>query len=134
MLVSLASACFTILATEIFFTQFAISGNDTAVDTTRVIEGVIAGVAFLGAGTIIKGTGDVKGLTTGASIWVAGALGVAAGGGYYIPALITLGFALVALYVLGRLEDRVHARAPADGGKVEGSKPVAAPHRETGGL
>lgn len=109
MLVSLAAACFTILATEIFLTQFAFTGKETAVDTTRVIEGVIAGVAFLGAGTIIKGTGDIKGLTTGASIWVAGALGVACGGGYYAPALITLGFALVALYVLGRLEDRVHA-------------------------
>lgn len=120
MLVALASACFTVLATEIFLTQLAISGTNTAVDTTRVIEGVIAGVAFLGAGTIIKGTGDIKGLTTGASIWVAGALGVACGGGYYVPALVTLAFALVALHGLGQLESRVKpqfrrdAQAPPD--------------------
>lgn len=110
MLVALAAACFTVLATEIFYTQLAVSGNQTAVDTTRVIEGVIAGVAFLGAGTIIKGSGDIKGLTTGASVWVAGALGVACGGGYYVPALFTLGFALLALYVLGQLEDKVRSR------------------------
>jgi putative Mg2+ transporter-C (MgtC) family protein len=115
MLVSLAAACFTVLATEIFFTQISVTGQ-TSVDTTRVIEGVIAGVAFLGAGTIIKGTGDIKGLTTGASIWVAGALGVACGGGYYVPALITLAFALTALYVLGRLEDRVRSPVPQAAG------------------
>ncbi len=46
MLVCLASACFTILATEIFFSQLEVTKGETAVDTTRVIEGVIAGVAF----------------------------------------------------------------------------------------
>jgi putative Mg2+ transporter-C (MgtC) family protein len=117
MLVSLAAACFTILATEIFLTQVAITG-ETSVDTTRVIEGVIAGVAFLGAGTIIKGDGDIKGLTTGASIWVAGALGVACGGGYYAPALVTLGLALLALHVLGRLESRVRAHLPHEQGAL----------------
>lgn len=127
MLVSLAAACFTILATEIFLTQVAITG-ETSVDTTRVIEGVIAGVAFLGAGTIIKGGGDIKGLTTGASIWVAGALGVACGGGYYAPALVTLGLALLALHVLGRLESRVRAHFP----HKDGAPPDEPSPRPTG--
>ncbi len=106
MLVCLASACFTILATEIFFTQLEFTKGETAVDTTRVIEGVIAGVAFLGAGTIIQSRGDVVGLTTGASIWLAGALGVACGGAFYIVAFTTLGFAFVILSVLGWITDR----------------------------
>lgn len=106
MLVCLASACFTILATEIFFTQLEITKGDTAVDTVRVIEGVIAGVAFLGAGTIIQSRGDVVGLTTGASIWLAGALGVACGGAFYVVAFTTLAFAFLVLCVLGWVTDR----------------------------
>jgi putative Mg2+ transporter-C (MgtC) family protein len=106
MLVCLASACFTILATEIFFSQLEVTKGETAVDTTRVIEGVIAGVAFLGAGTIIQSRGDVVGLTTGASIWLAGALGVACGGAFYVVAFTTLGFAFVILSVLGWITDR----------------------------
>lgn len=106
MMVCLAAACFTILATEIFFTQLEFTKGETAVDTTRVIEGVIAGVAFLGAGTIIQSRGDVIGLTTGASIWLAGAVGVACGGAYYMVAFTTLGFAFVILSVLGWVTDR----------------------------
>jgi putative Mg2+ transporter-C (MgtC) family protein len=112
MLVCLASACFTILATEIFFSQLEVTKGETAVDTTRVIEGVIAGVAFLGAGTIIQSRGDVVGLTTGASIWLAGALGVACGGAFYIVAFTTLGFAFVILSVLGWITDRFAAVDP----------------------
>ena len=118
-LVALAAASFTVLALEIFHAQKAMT-DETAVDMTRVIEGVIAGVAFLGAGTIIKSGRDVKGLTTGATIWVAGALGVACGGGWYVPAAITLALALAIAHLLLGVEWMVRrAAGPAPEAKTD---------------
>ena len=58
-------------------------GDDPAAhrEMSRVVQGVITGIGFLGAGSIIQGKGSVRGLTTAASIWIVAAIGVAAGGG-----------------------------------------------------
>jgi putative Mg2+ transporter-C (MgtC) family protein len=112
MMVALAAATFTILTNEIFHASLEAS-PDSKADPARVIEGVIAGVAFLGAGTIIQSRGNVKGLTTGTSIWLAGAIGLACGAGYFSIAGIVLVYALVTLVVLGAIEARVNGRAPA---------------------
>lgn len=81
-LVSLAAALFTIVAYQIFETVQA-EGGRTA-DPIRVVEAVTSGVAFIAAGAIIQSGRDrVKGLTTGAGLWLAGAIGVAAGIGQY---------------------------------------------------
>lgn len=73
---------------------------------TRAIQGIIAGVGFLGGGAILKsGTSDViRGLTTAASIWLAACVGVACGAGYWKPAAISLGLALLVLVLGGPLE------------------------------
>jgi putative Mg2+ transporter-C (MgtC) family protein len=94
MLVSLAAAVFTVLTFEIYETTGGRSANS---DPIRIIEAVTAGVAFLAAGTIIQGRDSVRGLTTGAGMWMAGALGVAAGGGHYALAIIAavLSFAIL---------------------------------------
>ena len=57
-------------------------GDDPAAhrELSRVVQGVITGIGFLGAGSIIQSQGSVRGLTTAASIWVVAAVGVAAGG------------------------------------------------------
>lgn len=99
MLVALGSASFTSLGFGIG------SDSDNPMlqpDPTRIIQGVVGGLGFLGAGSIIKearqeGQGNVYGLTTAASIWVAGAIGVAAGMGAFAAALVT---ALLGLVVL----------------------------------
>lgn len=95
MLTSLAAAVFTILTYEIFH-QLRVAGNSN-LDPIRVIEAVTAGVSFLAAGTIIHASGEIRGLTTGAGIWLAGALGLACGAGFYIIALFggILGVAIV---------------------------------------
>jgi len=99
MLVSLASALFTILTFEIV--AGVSSGNAAlGVDPVRVVEALTAGVAFLAAGTIIVNQGDVRGLTTGASLWLAGAAGLATGMGlYWLAYLVTLA-ALAVLAVM----------------------------------
>ena len=103
-LISLAAALFTLITFELH-AQFAGDGDRTA-DPVRIIEAVTAGVAFLAAGAIIQSRGNVQGLTTGANMWLAGALGVACGAGYYILAVIGTVFALIVLVVLAKLQAR----------------------------
>ena len=95
MLVSMGSASFTLLTLELF--QTVVSTSQSQVDPIRIVEGIIGGIGFLGAGTIIRSRGAVEGITTAASIWVAGAIGVASGGGYYEIGLITALFAWLIL-------------------------------------
>jgi putative Mg2+ transporter-C (MgtC) family protein len=110
-LVSLAAALFTLITFELHHTVVA-NNADTTADPIRIIEAVTAGVAFLAAGAIIQSRGNVRGLTTGANMWLAGALGVACGAGDYTLAVFGAIFALIVLVVLGRLERiaRDHSR------------------------
>ncbi len=96
MLVALASAVFTVLTFEIYETGNAAHPEGTS-DPIRIIEAVTAGVAFLAAGTIIQGRNSVRGLTTGAGMWMAGALGVAVGAGHYLLAILAAFLAFVIL-------------------------------------
>lgn len=60
-------------------------------DVTRIAAGVVAGISFIGAGSIIALRGDVKGLTTAASLWVIAAIGLMIGlGNYLLPVIATL--------------------------------------------
>jgi putative Mg2+ transporter-C (MgtC) family protein len=102
-LISLAAALFTLITFELHHTVMSASDKVTA-DPIRIIEAVTAGVAFLAAGAIIQSRGNVRGLTTGANKWMAGALGVACGAGDYTLAAFGTVFALIVLVVLGKLE------------------------------
>ncbi len=101
-LVSVAGCLFTILAFEIFHT---IESDETRSDPIRAVEAVTAGIAFLGAGAIFRSGAGVQGLTTGAGMWLAGAVGVATALGYYI---IAAGTALLAVMVLAALRAFAH--------------------------
>ncbi|QEF97757.1 putative Mg(2+) transport ATPase [Stieleria maiorica] len=94
MMVSLGAAIFTIAAVK--------TAPDDSNEVTRVIQGVAAGIGFLGAGTILKLGPEVqvKGLTTASSIWLAAALGTVAGLGQYALAAAS---GLISLLVLGLL-------------------------------
>jgi len=75
---------------------------------TRVIQGIIAGIGFLGGGAILKsGDETVLGVTTAASIWVVASLGIACGAGEWVAALIALGIALTVLVAGNYVEKRV---------------------------
>ena len=96
MLVALGAALFVLIPQQ--------AGASDA-DLTRVLQGLVAGVGFLGAGTIIKGSGDeeIKGLTTAAGIWLTAAIGVAAGLGREATAVLSTLLALVILYTVPRI-------------------------------
>jgi hypothetical protein len=80
----------------------------------RVIEGIVAGVAFLGAGVIIQSRGDVRNLTTGATIWMSDATELACGGGFFVAAGLLVALCLVILIEDRRVRFRT-ARAPFTG-------------------
>jgi putative Mg2+ transporter-C (MgtC) family protein len=74
--------------------------------STRVLQGIIAGVGFLGGGVILRDAQDqrVRGLTTAASIWIVAGLGMACGAGHWRTALLASGFTLVVLIGGRRIE------------------------------
>jgi putative Mg2+ transporter-C (MgtC) family protein len=78
----------------------------TSADVSRVTQGIVAGVGFLGAGTILNNRteGDIRGLTTAASIWLTAAIGITAGLGREVTAILVTILALVILAVLPRFE------------------------------
>jgi putative Mg2+ transporter-C (MgtC) family protein len=108
-LISLAAAVFTLITFELHAEVRQHEGALNA-DPIRIIEAVTAGVAFLAAGAIIRSRGSVQGLTTGANMWLAGALGVSCGAGYYTLAALGTAFALIVLIALGRVERSLEAR------------------------
>ncbi|MGO1659039.1 MAG: MgtC/SapB family protein [Marinobacter sp.] len=106
MLVSLGASAFIIMGMHILFATA--EGDPSArIDPTRIVEGVIGGIGFLGAGSIIQSRGTVQGITTGASIWIAGSIGVACGLGLFALGGIVTAMALIIMVVLGRFEHEV---------------------------
>lgn len=85
----------------------AANATDTYTGVTmsmgRMSAQVISGIGFLGAGTIFMAQKKVAGLTTAASLWATGCLGLAAGMGYYVPALAGCAIVLVTLTVMQRV-------------------------------
>ena len=106
MLVSLGAAIFILVP--------ATSGMQIN-DMSRVMQGVIAGIGFLGAGAILKQENDrmVKGLTTAASIWVAAGIGIAAGYGRATTAVVSTLAALFVLAGVKRFEKHKRKRRAA---------------------
>ncbi|MBA2116048.1 MgtC/SapB family protein [Bremerella alba] len=104
MMVSLGAATFVL--TGLHYTESLGQAEPSwlQADLFRIIAGVIGGVGFLGAGSIIESRGDVRGLTTAASIWVAAATGVACGMGYYGLGIMAIALAMVTLVVIGTFE------------------------------
>lgn len=99
MLVALGSALFVLIPQQ--------AGVSDA-DLTRVMQGLLAGVGFLGAGAIIKGSGEeeIKGLTTAAGIWLTAAIGMAAGMGREATAVLSTLIALIILYTVPKIAVR----------------------------
>ncbi len=100
LLVALGSAVFTVLSIY-GFTGITGAGQLALVDPSRVAAQIVTGIGFLGAGAILKYGTSVKGLTTAASLWVTAAVGMAAGSGQLVIALVS---ALIVMFSLGPLQ------------------------------
>jgi putative Mg2+ transporter-C (MgtC) family protein len=105
-LVSLGAATLTVVA-------LLLQGSDAAAPG-RVLQGIVAGVGFIGAGVILhrQDARGVEGLTTAAAIWIVAAIGVATGAGLWRTAASVVGIALALLVVGERVDRWVHRDPP----------------------
>jgi len=97
MLVCIGAALFVLIPQE--------AGVIAEADLSRIMQGIISGIGFLGAGAILKGTDekDLKGLTTAAGIWLTAAIGVAAGLGRESSAILCTVLALIVLVAIPKM-------------------------------
>ena len=93
-------AALVVLASDV------VAGADRS-SVTRAIQGIVAGVGFLGGGTILKSRAGIRGLTTAASIWIAACVGVACGVGLWLAAAVAVALALTVLVFGGPAEKAV---------------------------
>jgi len=102
-LVSLGSAL--IMLTSLYV--FDIYKDVVSFDPVRIAAGVVTGIGFLGAGTIIRSSDGVKGLTTAASLWVVAGIGLAVGVGFNNVAIYTTILVLIVLAVFRHVEGSI---------------------------
>ena len=102
-LVSVAACLFVILGLELAAMDFG-GSSEQRNDPLRMIEAVTAGVAFLAAGLIFTSNGKVKNITTGASLWLVGAVGLGCGAGQMPLAAMATGIVLFVLLLLRQAE------------------------------
>jgi putative Mg2+ transporter-C (MgtC) family protein len=100
MLICFGSAMFTVLSIQLGAPN----------DTTRIAAQIIAGIGFLGAGSILRDKGGVTGMTTAATIFVVASIGMACGGGLYMLAVFATILIFLALRVLGWVERRFNLK------------------------
>jgi putative Mg2+ transporter-C (MgtC) family protein len=105
MLVALGTALLLVSATD---------AGLASSDVSRIVQGIITGIGFLGGGAILKLTDhqEIRGLTTAAGIWLTAAASAAAGLGQTVAALIGLAFALIVLVVMGKLDRHLNPKKP----------------------
>lgn len=104
-LISVGSALYLMIGEAASLVDFDLHGRSTP-DPTRIGSEVVAGIGFLGAGSIIQSRGSVHGLTTAATIWVAAAVGLCAGVGLFKIAIGTTATVVLSLVTLDPLADR----------------------------
>lgn len=106
LLVSFGSAMFTVLSIYGFVGVLG-PGQGTAPDPTRIAAQVVTGIGFLGAGAILKYGTSIRGLTTAGSLWATSAIGMAAGAGDSVIAIVGTAIVVFSLWPLNRIADRL---------------------------
>ena len=109
-LVCMASAALTVIVGHSAFWYGGHAGVLTIADPTRVIQGIVTGIGFLGAGVIMKEGFSISGLTTAASIWASSAIGVLVGVGFYFAAMLLTLLSAVSMLWISRLEGWLPSR------------------------
>ena len=109
-LVCLASALLMLVTVYQLHWMTEVPLDTIRADPTRMAQGIMTGIGFLGAGTIIKDGLSVRGLTTAASIWITAAIGILIGIGFYFPAGVATVLTLGTLSVFRWIESQIPAQ------------------------
>lgn len=128
-IVCMASAALTVFCGYTDFWWGGVHHASVPVDPTRVIQGIVTGVGFLGAGVIMKEGLNISGLTTAASIWASSAIGVLVGLGFFAAGVLMTLLLLALMMWAPKLEVRLPSRRAM--GVVLGFKPGFEPHEST---
>lgn len=105
MLVAEGAALF--MVGSVLLAEQSESGLLVGVDPTRIGSTIVTGVGFLGAGMILREGDRIQGLTTAAGIWVAAALGMLVGAGFFLISIVGAAIGLITMFGLGIIERRV---------------------------
>ncbi|HEX8813557.1 MAG TPA: MgtC/SapB family protein [Terracidiphilus sp.] len=90
-------------------------------DAARIAAQIIPGIGFIGAGSILHMRGLTTGLTTAATLFVVASVGMAAGGGLYLTAMFATGLVLLALFLLGHVEETFNIKLLMSSYEVTGA-------------
>ena len=101
-MVALGAAIFTVVS------GFAFTGEGA--DPTRIAAQIVSGIGFIGAGTILHSRGEIRGLTTAASLWAVAGIGMAAGAALYLVAIVSTMLMLIILSIFDRAEAFARSR------------------------
>jgi putative Mg2+ transporter-C (MgtC) family protein len=104
LIVAVASTTFMVVSIYFMRFQHYPDGQHISVDPSRIAASIVMGIGFLGGGAILRTGLNVQGLTTAAGLWLVAAIGMAAGSGMYLLALVATAIGLLALTVLRRFE------------------------------
>jgi len=108
-LVCMASSM--LMLVTVYEAHWVRSIGEARLDPTRMAQGIMTGIGFLGAGVIIQEGLSVRGLTTAASIWITAAIGILAGIGFYFPMALSVVLALGVLSAFRWIEARMPTQA-----------------------
>jgi putative Mg2+ transporter-C (MgtC) family protein len=106
LLVALASATFMVVSSHFVYFQGYGKDDLVEVDASRIAASVVSGIGFLAGGAILRTGLTVQGLTTAAGLWLVTAIGLCAGAGMYVEAVVVTALGVVSLTVLRRFEDK----------------------------
>ncbi|HRX85411.1 MAG TPA: MgtC/SapB family protein [Phycisphaerae bacterium] len=107
MIVALGSTGLALIADGLFEVMRREPQLYGGLDPSRILQGIIGGIGFIGAGTIIRGEAKVQGITTAAGIWLAAAVGIAVGLGSYSLAIALSALGVIVLAAVGFFTVRV---------------------------
>ena len=110
-LVGVGACLFTLCGTYGIPLEAAHGAAGARVDLARVASQIVVGIGFLGGGVILRHGDHVRGLTTAASLWVAAALGLACGLGFYLPAFCAEAISILCLVLLKPFERHLQSLA-----------------------
>ena len=109
-------ACSLLMSLSMYAIRIAANENDAfkglTYDASRIAAGILGGVGFIGAGTIVKSNGSIRGLTTAATIWLSATIGMACGAGFVLEALLVTLIAIFFLTGLHFLESAIEKHNP----------------------
>ena len=125
--VSAGSALLVLLSDSIVNSFASVSGEQISADPIRIVQAIVIGISFLGAGTIVHEHGrEIEGLTTAGSIYMTAGVGIAVAVGEPILALGTAILSVIVLWLIGRIELGLEARRKKPAAEHDENPPIQA--------